>query len=372
MTGRGARAWPHEVVPALVEVRRLRVPLVEPRTAAHGTESVRESIVVAVTDDEGCTGWGECVALSRPTYTGEWIDGAWSVVTELIVPALLRGASHGVVGHPMAVAAVADASTDLALRRSGSSLGSVLGSTERVRSRGVLGIGRSVEEVVAGVERLLSAGHRAVKLKVEPAGATATLAAVRQRWPDLDLAADANGSFDLHEHGTVLRAIDELALSYLEQPFPAGDLRSAAALRRSWSTPLALDESASSLGAIRAARDLGAVDLVNLKPARWGGVRAAASVVETLAAEGVAVFVGGMYELGIARSVGLAVAAMPGPSERPTDLGPSDAYVAADVAGPHVLDPDGHLAVPHGAGCGPVPDTEVLERATTARVERRR
>ena len=53
-----------------VELVRVRVPLVEPLTSAHGREDVRDVILVRVALADGTEGWGECSALSRPTMKG--------------------------------------------------------------------------------------------------------------------------------------------------------------------------------------------------------------------------------------------------------------------------------------------------------------
>jgi L-alanine-DL-glutamate epimerase-like enolase superfamily enzyme len=58
--------------------------------------------------------------------------------------------------------------------------------------------------------------------------------------------------------------------------------------------------------------------------------------------------------------------------ERPTDLGPSDAYVRRDLTRPHVLDADGTIAVPDGEGIGRRPDPDVVEAVTLEVEERRR
>ena len=93
---------------------------------------------------------------------------------------------------------------------------------------------------------------------------------------------------------------------------------------------MALDESLVSPDAVRSALAAGAVDVVSVKPARLGGVAAAAAVVRLAAEAGRPAFVGGMLELGIGRAGAAAVAAMAG-CTLPTDLGPSAAYVEADV-----------------------------------------
>jgi o-succinylbenzoate synthase len=351
-----------------IHLRRLSVPLVEVRAAAHGAESTRESILVEVVDSRGASGWGECVALARPTYTGEWISGAWSVLTGLVAPALVAGREIAIVGHPMAMAAVRDALLDLELRRARRSLAAHLGSAERVASRAVIGLLGDEESVVSAVASRVDDGHRSVKLKVVPGAAGRIVGRVRERWPDLDLAADANGSFVLDRDAAELAVLDEARLTYLEQPLGAQDLVGHAELRRRFETPIALDESIDSVGTLATAHALGAVDLVNVKPGRLGGVEATRRLLDEMAARSLAGFCGGMYELGIGRATALAVAASPTLVELPCDLGPSRTYVEHDIAAPFVLDPDGCIDVPADMGIGRVPDSSRLDEVTTDHV----
>lgn len=75
---------------------------------------------------------------------------------------------------------------------------------------------------------------------------------------------------------------------------------------------------------------------------------------------------GGMWETGIGRSAALGLAAMPG-CVLPTDVGPTTAYLAADVVRPFDLDSDGTVPIPSGPGVGPEPDPDLLADLVMAR-----
>ena len=56
-----------------VELRRIRLPLVSPFRTSFGTETERDVLLVrAITPD--AEGWGECVAMSEPLYSSEFVD----------------------------------------------------------------------------------------------------------------------------------------------------------------------------------------------------------------------------------------------------------------------------------------------------------
>ena len=69
------------------ELRRIRMPLVSPFRTSFGTQTARDVLLVrAVSDDS--EGWGECVAMSEPLYSPEYVDAAAGVMTRFLIPAL--------------------------------------------------------------------------------------------------------------------------------------------------------------------------------------------------------------------------------------------------------------------------------------------
>ncbi|QXC62281.1 o-succinylbenzoate synthase [Aquihabitans sp. G128] len=351
-----------------VELVRVRVPLRQPLRSAHGEEAVRDLVLVRAGLADGTSGWGECSALARPTYTGEHTAGAWAVLLEELVPAALEGRDAGVVGHPMATAALATARLDAALRGRGRRLVEHLGAAhgrprERVAVTAVVGRAEAIDDLLALVAEHVAAGVALVKLKVTPHPADlAAVAAVRAAWPDLPLAVDGNGSLDNRS----LSILAESDLAYVEQPAPAEDLLTSAAMAKRVGVPIALDESITSLGALETALTVGAGSIVNLKPGRVGGLDVAADLARTAFDAGCGVFVGGMLETGVGRAAAAALAALPA-CTLPTDLGPSSRYVEHELTEEVEVDADGHLLVPAGPGIGVTPIPERLDAVAVDR-----
>lgn len=357
-----------DVPPVTIELRRVRLPLVRPMVAAHGVERDRDVVLVAATMADGMVGWGECSTLGRPTYTGEWTEGAWVVLREELAPAVLAGRDSDVVGHPMASASVSTAVLDARLRSAGVSLGTSLGAGpgRTVPSTAVTGIQPTIDDLLACVAADLAMGHRSVKCKIRPGSDVEPLAAVRSTWPDLALAADANGAYDRSDLDH-LASFDRLGLQYLEQPFAADELLASAELARKLAAPVALDESVTSFATVDVIVALGAAGVLSIKPARLGGIEEAARVADLALSRGVGAFVGGMLETGVGRAAALAVAALPG-CDLPTDLGPSSRYFPADLTVPFALDAHGALTVPAGPGIGATPAPDRLDATTVDHV----
>jgi len=337
--------------------------------------TVREVLLVRVVAG-GVEGWGECGALPEPGYTAEYVDGAHGILRQHLVPLALAageidGASLGAVlapvrGHPMAKAALELAVLDAELRATGVSLAARLGGT-RDRVECGVSVGRfPVAELLEQVEGYVADGYRRVKLKILPGHDVEPIAAVRAKFPDVALWADANGSYSPDDRDA-LRALDEYGLGLLEQPLPEDDLLGSAAVAAEIATPVCLDEAITSARAADQAVALGACSVVNVKAARVGGYLEAVRVHDVCRARDVPVWCGGMLETGIGRAANLAVASLLG-FTRPADLSASARYFARDViVEPFTLAPDGTMAVPTSAGLGVTVDLDYLDAITLDR-----
>ena len=141
----------------------------------------------------------------RPTYSPEWTDGAWEVLRHYLVPLVLGGPLRGsavapglspIQGNHMAKAAIESAVLDAELRASGESLAHRLGGTrDRVVAGVAIGLTGSLPELVDQVERRVAQGYRRVKLKIHPGWDVEPVLAVRERFSELQLMADANGTY---------------------------------------------------------------------------------------------------------------------------------------------------------------------------------
>lgn len=356
--------------PAALELVRVRLPLRTPLASAHGTERDRDVVLVRATSDDGAEGWGECSALSRPTYTHEYTAGAWAVLRDELGPAALAGTPADVRTHPMAAAALDTALVDLLLRRRGINLAVDLGADRSaLRRAAVIGVADNVDELVAAAAGHVARGAVLLKAKVRPGWDVEPLRALRTAWPDLALAADANGSYD--EDTVPLQAFADLGLVYLEQPVHADALAASATVAARAGVPVALDESAASLQGIEAALAVGAGSVINVKPARLGGLATALEAARLAAARDARSFVGGMLETGVGRAAALCLAACDA-FDLPTDLGPSEQYFDDDVTEAIVTDEEGRVLVPDGPGLGVTPRPERLAATAVDRCTLRR
>ena len=361
-----------------VVLHRLAVPLVSPFRTSFGTETARDVLLVEVEGTDSI-GWGECVAMSEPLYSSEYVEGAHSVIRSHLLPRLcaagpdvkaeeVASVLSEVKGHQMAKAAIETAILDAGLRAVGVSLAASLGGARQRVAAGVsVGIATSISGLIDTVGGYLADGYVRIKLKIEPGWDVEPVAAVRERFgPDLPLQVDANTAYTLAD-AAHLAQLDRFGLLLIEQPLAEHDLSGHADLARRIETPICLDESITGLAVAVDALDRGACSIINIKAGRVGGYLEAKAIHDVCFERGVPVWCGGMLETGIGRAANVALASLPGFS-LPGDTSASRRYFQRDVTDPFELD-SGHLAVPAGPGIGVAPIPEVLEDLTTSREE---
>ncbi|GII75249.1 o-succinylbenzoate synthase [Sphaerisporangium rufum] len=357
-----------------IELRRISMPLVAPFRTSFGTQTARDVLLVrAVAGDT--EGWGECVAMTGPYYSAEYVDAAADVLRRFLVPAVLAAAPPGahavagvlapVKGHRMAKAALEMAILDAELRAEGRSFGRELGAVrDRVPCGVSVGIMDGVPELLDAVEGYLAEGYLRIKLKIEPGWDVEPVRAVRERFgAGLLLQVDANTAYTRADARHLAR-LDDFDLLLIEQPLDEEDLLGHVELARLVRTPICLDESIASARDAAAAIRLGACEVVNIKPGRVGGYLEARRIHDVCVAAGVPAWCGGMLETGLGRAANLALAALPG-CTLPGDTSASGRYYASDITEPFVLD-GGHLQVPAGPGLGVVPVPDRLAEVTTS------
>ncbi len=361
-----------------VELRQIAMELVEPFETSGWRETRRPCLIIAISSD-GLTGYGECVAGAGPWYSYETVETAWHILKDFLIPAVLgkdiasaeelHGKFQGVRGHPMAKAGLEAAFWDLLAQAKKISLAKLLGGTkDRIESGISLGIHKDIPTLLAVIERHLAQGYRRIKLKVKPGWDIEVLRAVRQRFPDIELMADANAAYSIADFDH-LKKFDEFGLSMLEQPLDYDDLIDHSVLQRAVKTPICLDESIKTPTDARKALDIGACKIINIKPGRVGGLLNAQKIHDLCRERGVPVWCGGMLETGIGRAANIALASLPG-FTLPNDISASARYWREDLIDPpFVLEPDGTIKVPTEPGLGVRVVQERVERATQRREE---
>src|SRR2546421_2687286 len=270
-------------------------------------------------------------------------------------------------GHHMAKACLEMAFTAAVAGRAGKPLAKFLGGVRaRVETVASIGIQATTDELLEPFAARLAEGYRRIKVKIEPGWDVQAIGAIRERYPEIALMADANSAYELDD-AAHLAELDRFRLLMLEQPLSAGDLVDHAALQRRIRTPICLDESIESARDACHAVELGACRVINVKPGRVGGFSQSRRIHDIAATAGIPVWCGGMLETGIGRACNVALATLPN-FRFPGDISASDRYWSEDIVDPpFVLQKGGTIAVPTRWGLGVRIKVDLVDRLTVKR-----
>lgn len=360
---------------ARVALRILTMRLKAPFVTSFGSQEERRFLLVDV-DMDGVQGLGEVTCFGSPLYNEEFTDGAFLVLRDYLIPALLGKE----IGHPsevidrlsfvrrhhMAKAGLEGAIWDAYAKAQGVPLWQALGGERRPVPVGVsIGIQDSPAALAATASAFHAQGYRRLKLKIEPGRDIDYVAAVRRALPDALIMADANSAYRLGD-ADHLSALDDMSLMMLEQPLGCDDIFEHAELQKRLRTPICLDESIHTPEDAALAIRLRSCGIINIKVGRVGGLENVRRMAAIAQAAGVPVWCGGMLESGVGRAHNIALASLPA-FTLPGDTSGSDRYWHQDIVTPPVtVAADGTIALPEGPGIGYEPDWPAIERLTEA------
>lgn len=225
-----------------------------------GTAIKRDAVVVKVTTAGGLVGWGESHHGRAHTAVAKLIEttlkqlvlgmdaadvvGVWKKIYDKQL------ASHGMgAGTCLAMSGIDCALWDIRGKAAGMPLYRLLGGSRRPVPAYAGGVSLGFQppaELLAELQKSLDAGYKAVKLRVgdRPKRDLERIAAVRKAVGDeLVILTDANIGYSVEDVRQVMPGMDELNVSWLEEPFPPHDHRSYQLARGFGRTPLAAGEN---------------------------------------------------------------------------------------------------------------------------------
>ncbi len=291
--GDGVEAVAERAVDRIVELRVYGYDL----TYAHDTYvmskgravSVLTSTVVAVRTESGTTGYAEVCPLGT-TYLPGFSRGVVAVLEEL-APFLIgvdAGNLHAVsarmeealVGHAYAKSVVDVACWDALGKRAGLPCSLLLGGTTQDEFPLYVAVPlASPEQMAEFVAAARADGIHRFQLKIggNPERDAQRARAVVEATGEGDvIVCDANGGWCLQDATIAVRLLEDLPRVRVEQP--CRTIEECLTVRRLTSLPLILDEVITDVQALLRCHNAGAMDAVNLKISRLGGLSAARTV----------------------------------------------------------------------------------------------
>ena len=363
-----------------INLHTVLLPYLTPFETSFGAETDKVAVLVELTTDAGIVGWGECSIEFWPGYGSETALTAQHILSEFMLPAVVgetiadprafptlikrfRGNHHARAGLEAAVWDAFAKSNDMRLTDCFARYAPPGHEPEGRATVGVsIGIQPSLEATVAVVNQRLSEGYGRVKLKIKRGWDLEVARAVRAAHPDILLMLDANSDYQ-PEDAEHLAQLDQFNLLMIEQPLSHDDIFYHGQLQKRLRTRICLDESVKSASDLQVALQIGAIGILNLKPARVGGFSESLEIYRICVENDLPLWIGGMLETGVGRAANVSFAALPAVN-LPSDISATDRYFAADLTEPpFVLGAESTLAVPDGYGIGIEIQRDRLEEA---------
>lgn len=273
--------------------------------------------------DTGLVGMGECSAF--PMLVGETQATCFEVAKDfarllkgrdpLDIPARMAELHASLAFNTTIKSAFDMALHDLAAKAAGLPLFRFLGGERReIETDLTLGID-SPEKMAEKAQAAVARGVRTLKVKLGKRDRQGEEDVERIRLiraavgEGIALRIDANQGWDLETAARTLKALDPFRIEFCEQPIHHDFDHLLPGLRQASPIPIMADESVfNRYDAIRLI-EAGAIDAINIKLAKSGGILEARETVATAARYGIPCMLGGMLEsrLGLTAKVHLAL-----------------------------------------------------------------
>lgn len=304
-----------------IKVSQLNVEMHHPIKTPIGEIAAARNVVVSIETYCGRVGWGETSPMAAITYDSQasayalgvemapLLVGQSPVAIEACLNLLRRYCSRSSI-----LCAFDMALHDLAAQAAGLPLYAYLGGQRRaLRTDHTIGNQTTVAETVNRANYLVAEGFDTIKLKTGRPGREDLehLAAVRAAVGDeIKLRIDCNQGWDYPQALMLLPELAALGIEYLEQPFPVWDVDSFSRLRARGGLPLCADESVFDHHDAWRLLRADAVDYLNIKLVKSGGLNTALKINALAEAANVRCMIGcfGESRLGLTAAAHLAMA----------------------------------------------------------------
>jgi L-alanine-DL-glutamate epimerase-like enolase superfamily enzyme len=357
-----------------ISAYRVDLPLHEGTYKWSGGKSVNvfDSTVVQVETDAGLVGWGEVCPLG-PFYLPAYAGGVRAGLAEL-GPHLLgadplelaklnRLMDAALKGHAYVKSGIDMACWDLLGKATGQPVCTLLGG----RYGDDFGLYRAIsqdtpEAMASRVAGYRAEGYQRFQLKVggDPSVDVDRIRSVAEKLrPGDRLIADANTGWLMHDALRVVRAVRDVDV-YVEQPCLTYE--ECLTVRRHTDHPFVLDEVIDSVDVLVRGHADRAMDVVNIKISKFGGLTKARQARDLCVSLGVAMTLEDSWG-GDVVTAAIAHLAHSTPPEFLFTATDFNSYVTVSIAEGAPRRVNGRMAASTGPGLGVTPRMDVLGKA---------
>jgi len=361
-----------------LELHLIDLPQVMSFRSGIGTRNSREALIIKWIDANGNIGYGECACRPDPYYSVEYRYAAVDVIQKFIAPFLKKEQSYSdiltilkkVRGWNFTKGAIEASIFQLVRQQQTFNFAELLTAKpiDKIPVGISLGIYQDKQECYEVVQQAIADGFQRLKFKISPSVDTSVFDYINPLLFDNNVHTgfDANGSF----YEKDLDSFAYFANTYqtvIEQPFAPDRFDVLQMAKKRFPTlQICADEEVKHLGDVMKLHQLKAIDELNLKIGRVGGITNSIEILNYCEAEGISCWIGGMFETGIGRLANLELASYL-PNAKAHDLSPSARYFEEDIINPEVTMNNGFVDLKSLESC--VVAEEILAKYTTERID---
>ena len=299
-----------------IEIYAIAIPFIRPFKIASGPYGDKaEYALVRLQTSEGVEGWGEASPVPAFSKIGqEEVLKELNAVAELLKNQELNVnmlhkrirvlntsiSSYALCGFETAILDAIGKTLDIPIYQ-------LLGGKVRNELELAWPIGLAdVDHVLLEAKEAVDKGFKEIKLKVgeDLLKDIERIRAIREEFPSIEIRVDANQGYDRMTAIKASEAFSRLGVRIFEQPVSKLDIEGLKAMRRCGMKVMA-DESCSSLEDAYTLLKAEAVDIINIKIMKYGGLKGALEIASISKSAKIGNSLGSMLETGIGTAAGL-------------------------------------------------------------------
>ncbi len=276
-----------------IRTTTLKAPLKTPFITSLRRVDSLEDIVVIVECDDGSIGYGE--GAPTPVITGETM-GTIAAAVEYIKPfilgleidnfeLILNNIHTCILKNTTAKSALEIALYDLKAQAEKSPLYKMLGGTQKAFKTDITISLDETDKMVSDSLNAVALGYETLKIKIgkDPQKDIERIFAIHNALDkNIKLRLDANQGWSAQESVSLLQVLEgkDIIAEFIEQPVAADDIEGLKYIKERVQTPLLADESIFSLKDAKRVLEMQAVDYINIKLAKTGGISQALKLAD--------------------------------------------------------------------------------------------
>lgn len=264
-----------------IEAVPFSIPLNTPLKWATGYMEAADHVLIKIETNNDIFGIAE--ATPRPTIYGETQASIVRIITGFLAPLIIGEDSfdlekiwnkmNSIAWNPTAKGAIDIALHDLNSKYMGIPLYKMLGGwRDTVPLTWVVTL-KSEEEMIQEIIEKISEGYKSFKVKIglDPEYDLMTVKNIRKEVaPEIDIYVDANQGYSRESALKVLKDMQNLSISCVEEPLPVWDDEGRQRLSKYLNIPILADESVFTVADVYRQIKLGAIGGISIKLPRTG------------------------------------------------------------------------------------------------------